>query len=247
MAVMPWDEDVDSSRYSLAELEDASGIAARTIRFYQSEGLLPRPARRGTTAVYSDQHLERLRAIAQLKARGLRLQTIRQMLNGSADAGSVIDLLGPDLAGAAWLRTSARTFDEGELADLLGDLYPDQVPALVTGGYLQRTSNGDGRGVWFAPSVPQMIGALELHKLGTSIELAAWSAQLMRTRMRELFEEFAVRWTSEAGHLYAGEGTQAEFEGNLEAIRSVVWQSAAHVAAEEIERVIHRIDEIRAR
>ena len=92
-----------------------------------------------------------------------------------------------------------------------------------------------------------ITGALELHKLGTSIELAAWSAQLMRTRMRELFEEFAIRWTSEAGHLYAGEGTQAKFEANLEAIRSVVWQSAAHVAAEEIERVIHRIDEIRAR
>ena len=57
----------------------------------------------------------------------------------------------------------------------------------------------------------------------------------MRRRFRELCEEFAVKWISEAGEHFAGDGTQEEFEANLEIIRAVTWQSAAHVMAEEIE------------
>ena len=111
--------------YTLTELSEVTGVPPRTIRYYQSNGLLPRPGRRGNQAIYSDEHLNLLRSVAELQAEGLRLQTIRSMLNGDADAGaSVVDLLGPNLSGSAWLRTSARTLDEGELADLLGEPTP---------------------------------------------------------------------------------------------------------------------------
>jgi DNA-binding transcriptional MerR regulator len=236
-----------AGEYSLAELSAIAGVPSRTIRYYQSNGLLPKPGRRGNQAVYGDTHLTRLRSIAELQAKGLRLRTIRTMLEGPSQPGTdVVDLLGPDLVGSAWLRTSAGTLDEGELADLLGDAYPEQVSALVKAGYLERRTDADGRGIWYASSLPQLRGALEMLKLGTDIELSGWSAQLMRERFRELCEEFAVKWITESGNLYAGEATQVEFEANLEAIRSVVWQSAAHVIAEEIEAVIHRVDEIRA-
>lgn len=231
------------AEYTLNELSTVTGVPPRTIRYYQSNGLLPRPRRRGNQAIYSDEHLNLLRSVAELQAEGLRLQTIRSMLNGDAD--TVVDLLGPNLSGSAWLRTSARTLDEGELADLLGDAYPEHVSELVRFGYLERRTGPGGRGVWFAPSVPQLRGALELQKVGTDIELSAWSAELMRRRFRELCEEFAVKWISEAGEHFAGAGTQEEFEANLEIIRAVTWQSAAHVMAEEIEEVIHRVDEIR--
>jgi DNA-binding transcriptional MerR regulator len=236
------------SEYTLTELSSVTGVPPRTIRYYQSNGLLPRPRRRGNQAIYSDEHLNLLRSVAELQAEGLRLQTIRSMLNGDADSGaSVVDLLGPNLLGSAWLRTSARTLDEGELADLLGEAYPEHVSDLVKFGYLERRTGPGGRGVWYAPSVPQLRGALELQKVGTDIELSAWSAELMRRRFRELCEEFAVKWISEAGEHFAGDGTQEEFEANLEIIRAVTWQSAAHVMAEEIEAVIHRVDEIRQR
>lgn len=239
-------DDAGPAEYTLTELSAITGVAPRTIRYYQSNGLLHRPGRRGNQAIYSDEHLNLLRSVAELQAEGLRLQTIRSMLNGDADTGaSVVDLLGPNLSGSAWLRTSARTLDEGELADLLGDAYPEQVSELVKFGYLERRTGPGGRGVWFAPSVPQMRGALEMQKIGTDIELSAWSADLMRRRIRALCEEFAVKWISEAGGHFAGEGTREEFEAHLEVIRTVTWQSAAHVMAEEIEAVVHRADEIR--
>jgi DNA-binding transcriptional MerR regulator len=232
--------------YLLTELSELTGVPPRTIRYYQAKGLLPRPSRRGNRAVYSEEHLNLLKSVGELQAEGLRLQTIRSMLNGDVDSGaSMVDLLGPNLSGSAWLRTSARTLDEGELADLLGDAYPESVSDLVKFGYLERRTGPGGRGAWFAPSVPQLRGALELQKVGTDIELSAWSADLMRRRFRALCEEFAVKWISEAGDHFAGSGTQEEFEQNLEIIRAVTWQSAAHVMAEEIEAVIHRVDEIR--
>lgn len=244
---VPRPDEAATSEYSLDELAQTSGVSQRTIRYYQSLGLLTRPAHRGNRAVYSAAHLVHLQAITQLQGEGLRLQTIRSMLNGADGGGTrVVDLLGPNVAGSAWLQTSARTFDEGGLADLLGDAYPDQVSALVSAGYLERRAGPD-RGVWFAASVPQLLGALELLRLGTAIELSAWSADRMRSQFRQLCEEFAVKWISESGRLYTGDATQQEFEANLETIRAVTWQSAAHVMAEEIEKVIHRVDEIRDR
>ncbi|TIC88866.1 MerR family transcriptional regulator [Nocardioides sp. GY 10113] len=233
---------------TLAELERATGVAARTIRYYQSEGLLPRPTRRGGKAMYGDRHLERLRTIASLQSQGLRLQTIRQVLGESGEpASEVVDLLGPALTGTAWLATSAQTLDEGELADLLGDCYPEQVPALVSTGYLERRTQPDGRKVWYAPSVPQLRGALEMFSLGTDFALSRWSADQMRARLRELSELFVARWIAESGALYEGEGSTADFTRHLEQFRAVAWQSAAHVMAEEIGAAMGRADEIRAR
>ncbi|MEE3853299.1 helix-turn-helix domain-containing protein [Gordonia sp. LSe1-13] len=240
--------DSAEASFTIAELEKVAEVPARTIRYYQSEGLLPRPARKGGQAVYGPPHLERLRSIAALQGRGLRLQTIKTVLGESGEPSSgVVDLLGPSIAGSAWLATSARELDEGELADLLGDAYPDQVAELVAAGYLERRRTTDGRRVWFAPSVPQLRGALEMRSIGTDLELSRWSAAEMRTVLRELCERLVARWIDESGKLYQGSGTQAELEQNLELIRAVAWQSAAHVMAEEIGAAVHRADEIRER
>lgn len=238
----------ESDELTLGELEASTGVAARTIRYYQSEGLLPRPTRRGGKAFYGEQHLERLRTIASMQARGLRLQTIRQVLGETGEpSNGVVDILGPGLTAGAWLATSARTLDEGELADLLGECYPDQVPSLVATGYLERRTQPDGRKVWYAPSVPQMQGALELFALGSDFQLSRWAADLMRERLAGLCDLMLARWILESGSLYDGEGTTLDFERNLERIRAVGWQSAAHVMAEELSAAIHRADEIRAR
>ena len=53
----------------------------RTIRWYQSEGLLPRPRRAGRVAMYDAEHLSRLEAIRDLQAHGLTLTAIRRLLD----------------------------------------------------------------------------------------------------------------------------------------------------------------------
>lgn len=67
---------------TLAELSDASGIPARTIRFYIARGLLDGPVKAGRGAVYTEQHLARLEKIKLLQAEGRMLAEIAHDLNG---------------------------------------------------------------------------------------------------------------------------------------------------------------------
>ena len=61
---------------TLAELSEASGIPARTIRFYIARGLVDGPGKAGRGAEYSDGHLARLEEIKALQAKGKSLAEI---------------------------------------------------------------------------------------------------------------------------------------------------------------------------
>ena len=76
--------------YSLGELAAASGVSERTIRYYQAEHVLPRPTKKGRDAVYADDHLERLRLIGELRDRGLKLHTIRELVANDHPARTVV-------------------------------------------------------------------------------------------------------------------------------------------------------------
>ena len=65
---------------TLAELSDASGIPARTIRFYIARGLLKGPVKAGRGAVYTAEHLARLEQIKALQSQGRMLSEIAPML-----------------------------------------------------------------------------------------------------------------------------------------------------------------------
>jgi DNA-binding transcriptional MerR regulator len=66
---------------TLAELSEASGIPARTIRFYIARGLLDGPVKSGRGAAYTEEHLARLEKIQQLQAEGRMLAEIAHDLN----------------------------------------------------------------------------------------------------------------------------------------------------------------------
>lgn len=69
------------NRYTVEELAELSGLTARTIRSYQTQGLLQPPEHRGRTAYYDDVHADRLAAISELKERGLSLSEIHDVLS----------------------------------------------------------------------------------------------------------------------------------------------------------------------
>lgn len=66
---------------TLAELSDASGVPARTIRFYIARGLLDGPVKAGRGAVYTSEHLARLEKIKGLQAEGRMLAEIAHDLS----------------------------------------------------------------------------------------------------------------------------------------------------------------------
>lgn len=230
------------TRYSLDELAAAAGVPPRTIRFYQASGLLPKPRREGRAAVYNDEHRQRLDLVADLRARGLKLDAIRDMVDaGSLGKAPVVALLGPDAASERWLTEASRTFDATGLAEFLGEANLDLLSDLVEAGYLAKVQTSDG---WRyqADDLPLLRGALQLAELGTDVSLSAAGRDLMRERIRAMAEELVRMWLAEAGRAYAGEGTVEELALSLDRVRAIAWQSAAHITAQEIERAVSAAD-----
>ncbi len=55
--------------YTIDELAHTVGMPSRTIRFYNTQGLLPPPVMQGRVAYYDDQHVTTLHLIKELKER----------------------------------------------------------------------------------------------------------------------------------------------------------------------------------
>jgi DNA-binding transcriptional MerR regulator len=88
------------TQWTVDALARVADLPVRTIREYQTRGLLPAPRRHGRVGIYGAPHLERLRLIERLQGRGYSL-------------AGIADLLGSWRAGA-------------DLAEVLG-LEPDQL------------------------------------------------------------------------------------------------------------------------
>lgn len=66
----------------IGEVAKQAGVTTRTIRFYESVGLIPRGARvGGGHHYYTDETVARLQKIDQLKALGLSLDEIVSVIN----------------------------------------------------------------------------------------------------------------------------------------------------------------------
>jgi DNA-binding transcriptional MerR regulator len=129
--------------HTIDELAHLTGLPSRTIRFYNTQGLLPPPIMKGRVAYYDDEHQVVLNIIKQLKEQqNLPLETIRQMLEIRASQGEVMmnlalkqRLLRPLSAGEQSVQLSKeglikRTGAKAEYIDELtkqGLLFPTQI------------------------------------------------------------------------------------------------------------------------
>jgi DNA-binding transcriptional MerR regulator len=75
----------DRYRYSMAELEEATGLPQRTIRFYVAEGLIPPAHGRGPSSTYDQSHYLRLMAIQRRRGQNMPLQAIKEELGDRTD------------------------------------------------------------------------------------------------------------------------------------------------------------------
>lgn len=66
----------------IGKLAKQADCLVQTVRFYESEGLLPEPARsEGNFRLYNDVHLQRLLFIRRCRAKDMTLDEIRQLLS----------------------------------------------------------------------------------------------------------------------------------------------------------------------
>ena len=121
----------DAQFYNLETLAGIAGVTPRTIRFYTAEGLLPPPRTRGRYAVYTDEHLNRLRLIARLKEAYLPLQEIKNRIE-AAPRDEPYELL---------LSSAPQSIAESEPPEYLGAM--EELPLHAAAGsaadYVART------------------------------------------------------------------------------------------------------------
>jgi DNA-binding transcriptional MerR regulator len=152
------------------------------------------PEIRGRVAYYGQPHLERLKLIAQLQDRGLRIDAIRDVL-GSIDRGELdlAEWLGVEQqVQAPWANDQARTVTEEELYEIAGTRRPGLIADLVRTKLAVR--HGD---VYLVRSPALLSIAIKLESAGIDLETAAHASALVRKYVAraaaELVELFVKR------------------------------------------------------
>jgi DNA-binding transcriptional MerR regulator len=119
------------------ELARRVDLPVRTIREYQTMGLLPPPRKRGRIGIYGTSHLTWLRLIARLQDRGYSLAGIRDLLAAWRDGAELGEVLGLAPDQLVHIDEPGVPATADQLARLLPDLVPDRVDDLLDTGVVE--------------------------------------------------------------------------------------------------------------
>src|SRR4029450_786893 len=125
------------------ELARVVDLPVRTIREYQTMGVLPPPRKRGRLGIYGAGHLMWLRLIARLQDRGYSLAGIRDLLAAWRDGSELGEVLGLAPDQLVHIDEPGVPATAAQLARLLPDLVPDGLGELLATGLI---GGGGARG-----------------------------------------------------------------------------------------------------
>ncbi len=73
----------------IGRLAAKSGVSASAIRYYESLGILPKPARSSGRRIYSDETFVLLRLIRAARSLGFRMQEMKVLFSGIASSRQI--------------------------------------------------------------------------------------------------------------------------------------------------------------
>ena len=229
-AMAKTDQDEPSKEYTIDELAAVSRVPSRTIRYYQSEGALPKPEIRGRVAYYGPVHLERLALVADLQDRGLTMKAICALLQ-KIDEGE-LDLnewLGLEAQlGAPWVEDRPQLVDEKQLYDRIGGRRPGVLADLLRLKLVRRESDA-----LLIPSPGLLEIAIRLEGAGVDLETAARGAQIIR--------KHASRAAQDLTNHFFDHATGNDLEETLGALRSTSQEALRLIFGQEMERALREL------
>ena len=227
---------MSDSDLTIDDLATQVGLPSRTIRFYQTKGLLPRPEMRGRVAHYGPAHVERLRRIAQLQDRGLKIRAIHELL-GRVEQGEtkLEEWLGLDeRLREPWSNDESRVVDEKELSALAGELRPGRIADLVRHGLVTRLGRS-----FRVPSLALLQLAIRLEAAGVDLDAVAELQRTLRKRLSRTAEELAEPFLSRRARRKPA-GRAPPLGDVLRELRPIALEAVRLVFAQEMERVLRK-------
>jgi DNA-binding transcriptional MerR regulator len=175
-------QDVAPHVLRIDDLAHLAGIPSRTIRFYNTQGLLPPPIMRGRTAYYDQEHLLVLGVIRELQEQyHLPLDAIKKLLEIRSQQGDMqmnLALKQRSLRAFAgqqvWMTREELLRQSGASSQYLDTLLEQDL--------LFPTSNGEGIQLFTGDDLLLIDIYTNMEKLGLPLALPA----LMRFQLRQL-------------------------------------------------------------
>jgi DNA-binding transcriptional MerR regulator len=227
----------DGPQYTIDELAVATRVPSRTIRFYQSRGALMPPEIRGRVAFYGHAHVDRLKLIAQLQDRGLRIDAIRDLLV-SIDRGELdlAEWLGVEQqVQAPWANDQPRTATEEELYGLAGSRRPGLLADLTRARLVER--HGD---VYLVRSPALLSVAMKLEAAGVDLDTAVDGSALVRKHVSRMAGDLVELFVKRA----ASGGIDPRDLGKVfEALRSLGTEAVRVIFGRAMERELRKLYE----
>ncbi|MEV6793821.1 MerR family transcriptional regulator [Streptomyces sp. NPDC051320] len=218
------------AEYRIEDLAHHSGATVRTIRGYQDRGLLPRPQRRGRSNVYGDNHLARLRQIADLLDRGYTLASIKELLeawDAGRGLGGVLGLVA-EVSGP-WTDEEPARLSRAELDERFGGVSDnDAVADALALGVLEPIADREDE--FLVPSPQELAVAVELHAAGVPLRAITGHLRELRGQVEHIASRF-LEFTTEhvfaryLGHPPPTEGEAAEAASLVRRLRPLAQQS----------------------
>jgi DNA-binding transcriptional MerR regulator len=227
--------NAEGVQYTIDELAAASEVPSRTIRFYQSKGVLPKPIVRGRIAYYGESHLERLKLIASLQDRGLRIEAIRELMTridkGELDVGEWLGLEGE--LQHPWGGDRPTTVTEEELFALTGRKRLGLLNELIRAKLVKRQGS-----VFLVPSPALLQISARLEAAGIDLETAVEGGDILRKHLGRTAKDLTELFVRRASHR-----SDADFAKIMSELRPLALEAVRVVFAREMERELRKLVE----
>lgn len=226
---------------SITELSAQTGVSVRTVRYYQTQALIPPPRRVGREARYDESHVVALRLVAELQDRGLRLSTIRQVLDRARHEPEALNaLLGLDASlSRPWTVDPPALCTREEMQARLGDR-DVSIELLVAHGLVEVRDDTRPR-TYLVPSTKLLDLCLDLVGLGVSAEVTLQAHRMLRDQLGGLADDLVRHITEDVSiERRANEGVDA-LAAFVDAVRPIAHTAVSVAFSHEMERALREI------